>query len=235
MRVLELFKGTGSVGKCIKEYYPDAEVISLDILKKFNPTICVDILEWDYKQFPRGHFDLIWGSPECKIYSNLQYTLIGRKWKDRAELDEARLEHSKFVRKVLEIIDYFQPKRWYIENPYYSTMRNLACMEGINSNRFDYCRFGYLYKKPTRIWSNRTNLTDMICNCVGIHKMKIGITSKDLLKEGQIADTSTIKQRYSIPPDLMKLLLVEDIYNINELYNNAECLDGLSTQMGEGA
>jgi hypothetical protein len=162
MRVLELFKGTGSVGKVIKANYPDAEIVSLDILEKYEPTICCDILEWNYKEYPRGHFDLIWGSPECKIYSTLQYTLIGRKWADRAELDAAREEHSKYVKKVLEIIDYFQPKRWYIENPYYSAMKDFDFMRIRQSYRFDYCRFGYKYKKPTRIWTNRTDLINHI-------------------------------------------------------------------------
>ena len=218
MRVLELFKGTGSVGKVIKANYPDAEIVSLDILEKYEPTICCDILEWDYKQYPEGHFDLIWGSPECKIYSTLQYTLIGRKWADRAELDAAREEHSKYVKKVLEIIDYFQPKRWYIENPYYSAMKDFDFMRIRQSYRFDYCRFGYKYKKPTRIWTNRTDLINHICQCDGKHEYRLGISSKALVKEGQTADTTTTNERYSIPPSLMELLLVENIYaeNVSE-------------------
>lgn len=209
MRVLELFKGTGSVGKVIKENYPDAEIISLDILKKYEPTHCCDILTFDYKQYPRGHFDLLWASPECKVYSKLQFTHIGKRWKDRAELDLAREEHSKFVKKVLEMIEYFEPKRWYIENPYYSAIKNLECMKDLPSNRFDYCRFGYEYQKPTRIWTNRTDLTNVVCNCGSRHKIRLGISNKDKLKEGQIPDTTNIAQRYSIPPALMKLLLVE--------------------------
>ena len=209
MRVLELFKGTGSVGRVIKENYPEAEIISLDILKKYEPTHCCDILTFDYKQYPRGHFDLLWASPECKIYSKLQFTHIGKKWKDRAELDLAREEHSKFVKKVLEMIEYFEPKRWYIENPYDSAMKNLECMKVLPSNRFDYCRFGYEYQKKTRIWTNRTDLTNVVCNCGKPHKMRLGISSKDELREGQIPDTTNIAQRYSIPPTLMKLLLVE--------------------------
>ena len=49
MKVLELFKGTGSITK----YYEntDIEVISLDILQKYNPTICTDIMTWDYKVY----------------------------------------------------------------------------------------------------------------------------------------------------------------------------------------
>lgn len=42
MILLELFSGTQSVGKVFKE--KGWEVISLDIMKKYNPTITTDIL-----------------------------------------------------------------------------------------------------------------------------------------------------------------------------------------------
>ena len=58
MKVLELFKGSGSITK----YYQnndDVEVISLDFEKKYNPTICCDIMEFDYKQYDIGYFSII--------------------------------------------------------------------------------------------------------------------------------------------------------------------------------
>ena len=58
MKLLELFSGTGSVGKVAKELGYD--VVSLD-LKDAN--INTDILNWDYKQFNRNHFQIIWASP----------------------------------------------------------------------------------------------------------------------------------------------------------------------------
>ena len=36
-------------------------------------------MKFDYKQFPVGHFDIIFASPECKVFSQLQYTHIGKK------------------------------------------------------------------------------------------------------------------------------------------------------------
>ncbi len=47
MNVLELFSGTGSVGKCCKELGWD--VVSVDIEKKFNPTDLCNIIDFDYK------------------------------------------------------------------------------------------------------------------------------------------------------------------------------------------
>jgi hypothetical protein len=66
-RILILFKGTGSVDALFERL--GWEVVSLDILKKFNPTHQCDIMDFVYTQYPRGYFDIIWASPECKVYS----------------------------------------------------------------------------------------------------------------------------------------------------------------------
>ena len=71
--VLELFKGTGSVGKVLDIF--KIKHISLDFEKKFNPDICVDILEWDYKNIQTP--DFIWASCPCETFSVLQYTHKG--------------------------------------------------------------------------------------------------------------------------------------------------------------
>ena len=47
MRLLELFSGTGSVGKVFREQ--GWEAVSLDWDPKFNPNMVEDIRRWDYK------------------------------------------------------------------------------------------------------------------------------------------------------------------------------------------
>jgi hypothetical protein len=185
MRVLELFKGTGSFGKWINENHPNWEIVSLDYNKKYNPTICSDIMDWKYsEEYSEGYFDIIWASPDCRIYSALQYTHIQKpehirkgKWESMEHLTEVRKENSKYVLRVLDIIEYFQPKAWFIENPWYSAMNQIPEMNALPSTRLDYCRFGKPYKKPTRIWSNR-KFESVICNCTGKHKAVVGISSK---------------------------------------------------------
>lgn len=196
MRVLELFCGTKSIGKWISEHRPDWEVISLDILPNFNPTICTDIMEWDYEIYPVHHFDLIWASPECKIYSTLQDSFHIKKWGSVENLAQARSEHSKYVLKALEVIGYFKPTSWFIENPWMSKMKDIEPLKSMFSNRLDYCQFGFEYKKPTRIWSNKS-IEDKICKCKGKHLKSIG-------KFGTCS--TTLNERYSIPPKLLEYL-----------------------------
>ena len=49
MKFLELFSGTGSVGKVAKEL--GYEVISLD--RDMNADIKCDIMNWDFRIYPR--------------------------------------------------------------------------------------------------------------------------------------------------------------------------------------
>ena len=62
-RLLELFCGTKSVGRAFEA--AGWEVVSLDIVSKFEPTILCDIRSWDYTTFP-GHFDMVWASPRLR-------------------------------------------------------------------------------------------------------------------------------------------------------------------------
>ena len=65
MKLLELFCGTKSVGKVAEKL--DIDTVSLDILPKFNPDVCCNIMYFDYLKtaHPEGHFDFIWASLSC--------------------------------------------------------------------------------------------------------------------------------------------------------------------------
>ena len=101
-RLLELFSGTGSVGNVAKEL--GFTVISLD--RDMEATIKTDIMNWDYKCFDRKSFDVIWASPPCTEYS---------RCKTRAPRDIEGA--NEIVQRTLDILEYFEPKYWIIENP----------------------------------------------------------------------------------------------------------------------
>ena len=68
MRVLVLCSGTGSIDSAFERNGWD--VVSVDWLAKFAPSLCVDITQWDYKAaFPKDHFQFVWASPACTHFS----------------------------------------------------------------------------------------------------------------------------------------------------------------------
>ena len=157
MRVLELFSGTCSVGKCC-----DAlgwESVSVDLLLEAD--FKCDIMDFDYKQFPIDHFDIIWASPPCTFYSNLQNCWIGRKRADgvvvsKEWIEEQRKESDKLIERTLEIINYFKPELWFMENPQRGALKDREVVKGLPFYDVDYCMYSdWGYQKRTRIWTNK--------------------------------------------------------------------------------
>lgn len=152
-RLLELFSGTKSVSNAIGERYD--EIFSVDILEKFNPTVAIDVLKWDYKVYPPGHFDAIWASPPCTEYSKMKYISRSPRNLDLAD---------SIAKRTIEIIDYFQPERWYIENPQTGMLKDREFMFGIPFVDVDYCMYSdWGYKKKTRIWTT-VDYEGKLCN-----------------------------------------------------------------------
>ena len=204
--LLELFSGTHSVGNAMKDKY---NIISLDFntYKGIEPaTHLEDILTWDYKQYPRDHFDVIWASPPCVNYSILQNSNIGQMVRGKIYTREMREENMKksdiIGRKVIEIIEYFNPRLYFIENPQTGKMKERDWIQGRPFYDCDYCMFcDWGYRKRTRFWTNRKGFQNTLCNkqCGNMtpdgKKHKIGKGKSKLL-------------RYRIPPKLIKSLII---------------------------
>jgi hypothetical protein len=57
------------------------------------------------------------------------------------------------VDRMLEVLDYFQPQFWWIENPWLSRMRDYIV--DLPYVCVDYCRYSdWGYRKRTRLWTN---------------------------------------------------------------------------------
>jgi hypothetical protein len=101
---LDLFSGTGAVGRHLAKL--GFQVTTLDWDRNFNPDICVNILDWDYRQYPSRYFRLISAGVPCTEYSRAK-TVGERKI----------LEADAIALRSLEILEYFRPEIWWIENP----------------------------------------------------------------------------------------------------------------------
>lgn len=194
---LELFKGTGSVGRVLERF--GYEVISLDIDPRTNPTHCCDILDFDYKQYPQNHFDIVWASPLCT-----EYSIIKQNFGLPRNLELA----DSLVLRTLEIIDYFKPRYWFIENPQSGLLKSRPFMTGLPYIDCDYCQFGFDYRKRTRFWTNKAGLHNVLCNRKECPKIVNGKHIEGILNHGRDVrvDTRTLNGRYRIPEPLLEYL-----------------------------
>jgi hypothetical protein len=156
LRALDIYSGTGSVAKAFRR--AGHEVDSLDLDNRFAPTFCVNILEWDYKALPRGWYDAIWASVPCENYS------IARS---RAATPRDLALADSLVTRTLEIIHYFQPRAFFIENPAGSLLWRRFHFDRVVQT--SYCAYNFPYKKSTRVATNlRDSLLRDPCGGAGV-------------------------------------------------------------------
>ncbi len=100
------FSGTGSLAKVARARVHD--VVTLDICRRHDPTICVDLLAWDPSAtYPPDYFAYIHASCPCEAYSKARTTRVPRP----LELADSLVE------KTLAVFNYFSAAFWTVENP----------------------------------------------------------------------------------------------------------------------
>lgn len=151
MKLLELFAGSKSISNVAEKL--GFEVFSTDI-KPFNGIdYIVDIMEFDTLKVPFVP-DIIWASPPCTGFS---VAVIGRNWIKTNDIytpitETARLG-IEIVKKTIAIIEYFNPKFYFIENPR-GMLRKMPFIRNLKRRTVTYCQYGDNRMKPTDIWTN---------------------------------------------------------------------------------
>ena len=214
---LELFSGTHSFGKVSSSMGFNVYSLDRDLGAECpfgsgyvsKNHIQADIMTWDYKQFKPGFFKIITASPSCFYWSPMRKTNYGKELKAHPGkifckeilLQDIEDYGKPMVDKVFEIFDYFQPEYWLLENPKLGSMKDyindlIPCID------VDYCRYGFNYKKPTRIWTN-IKFDGLICNHKKHQESCCGGKGNNKGRGGG----SNRLPRYVIPPKL-----IEDIF-----------------------
>lgn len=144
--LVELFCGTKSVGRAFEA--AGWRVTSVDIERKFEPTICKNVLELNPEDIV-GPVDLLWASPPCTHYSMARTTA-----KTPRDLEGS----DRLVQKVLDLAAHWGC-HYFFENPW-GLLRTRAVVAGIPMRVCDYCRYNsddshtHRARKRTCIWTN---------------------------------------------------------------------------------
>ena len=199
-RALDLFCGTGSVTRELEQQ--GFEVVTLDWDPKCGAMHKVDLMEWDYRSaYPRGSFEVIFASPPCEHFSRARTTAP-------RDLELA----GRVVRRTLEVIKWFKPQKWFLENPRFGLLREQPYMAGIPWVDVDYCQFSdWGYKKPTRIWGGEhlKELKDCLCDpmtCPNVRRRWDGRRVHRLMLGGNDMRV-TRREKCRIPEGLVRYLL----------------------------
>jgi len=150
-RMLELFCGRKCIGEVFKKKY---DMVSLDYNPKFNATHTEDILEWDYTQYEPETFEVIWASPDCTTWS----VATGGKYRKKNNIysqHENGQKAERMIIRLLEMIEYFKPKVFFIENPR-GLLQHFPPMKDLEDKKtlVYYGNYNWGFPKPTHIWSN---------------------------------------------------------------------------------
>jgi site-specific DNA-cytosine methylase len=212
MKILELFSGTHSVGKVAKKLRYEVVSVDRDLDGNCplgsdyvsNQHVKTDIMTWDYKNdFNVGDFDVITASPVCLWWSCMRRCRIKE---DKIKEDIENLG-KPMIDKVIEIIEYFKPNFWWIENPQTGKMKNYIEEKYPLYNTFydvDYCKYSeWGYMKRTRFWTNIKDFKPLKCkkDCKNIidgrHKVNIAYNQYVIVNNKKIfIFTKELRNKY---------------------------------------
>lgn len=153
-RTLELFAGSRSFSKVAQTM--GMETFTTDIEQFGGIDYVVDIMDFDLERVPYKPA-VIWASPPCTTFS---VASIGKYWNIDGTPKNKKAEYGMaLVQKALDIIAYYKPEYWYIENPR-GMLRKLPLMKDLPRRvTVTYCQYGEERMKPTDIWTNDLDWT----------------------------------------------------------------------------
>ncbi len=156
---VELFSGTAPFSHIMSK--KGFSTVTIDIEKKFNPSICCDVLNLDYNLLPKN-VDVLWASPDCRYLSRaanqrhwVKKTVGYRQYVYHPATEEAK-KSIALVSRTVAIIKEINPRIWFIENPV-GRIQHLSSMKSIGHYRYsvNYKDWGFSYSKETYIFTNQ--------------------------------------------------------------------------------
>jgi site-specific DNA-cytosine methylase len=135
--IIDLCAGLGGFSRAFKND-SEWEVITLEIEKKFKPTILADVRHLPLR--PNLQPDCLLASPPCERFS-----IACRTWPKMG-----LMKAMEIVGACFEAVAYLKPKKWLVENP----MGRLRWFLGKPPMTVRLVDYGAPYEKKTDLWGN---------------------------------------------------------------------------------
>ena len=188
--------------KSVSNVWRDAghTVMTLDIDPKCQPDICADLLSWDHTDFALEPPDMVWMSPPCQ-----QYSIARTRAKTPRDLEGS----DAIVQKCLDIIAFWRPRYWFMENPQTGLLRKRSVVEGIPFQDIDYCTYQDppMYRKRTRLWTNCTWTPRPLCTHE-THRMTAQKGPSKRAGKLIIGDDCSLATLHSVPQELTREIML---------------------------
>lgn len=156
MNVLELFAGSRSLSKVAENLGHNTFTSDINDFDKID--YVTNIMNFNPKKVPFKP-DFIWASVPCYTFS---VASIGHHWKggNRSYIPKTSSAYMglAIAKKTIEIINYFNPKYYYIENPR-GLLRKMEFMQDLPRHTVWYCQYRDDKAKPTDLWTNDKSWT----------------------------------------------------------------------------
>jgi len=188
------------------------DVTGLDIMDnstspRSRPTIIVDILEWDYKEYDAP--DVLWMSPPCQTFSIMAASHHRETGTLRPKSIDA-MQGDQILKRTIQIINHFtleNPKMvWFMENPMGNMAKSplLRNLPPHTRHLVTYCKYGFKYKKPTHIWTNSEDWVSTPSCCVASPcEHLVDGKHPESIRDSSRPGPQTLKERYRIPHPLV--------------------------------
>jgi hypothetical protein len=195
LKVVDLFCGLGGFSQAFKNR--GHEVITVDIEKKFNPTICADIMTLGADDFhiKNKAVTIVLASPPCNCFS---VASIGKRWTDIGRPKGVEtLQAISLIYYTIWLIKSIAPRYWILENP----MGMLRKVIGKPKAKISLCQYGDKRMKPTDLWGDLPNFP--------FRKCKNGNNCHESAPRGTRRGTqglSSVEERAKMPLGLSEII-----------------------------
>ena len=148
MKTIELFAGTQSFSKVLRQY--GAQTFTVDIENRHKPDLEADIATLSARDFPYRP-EILWCSPPCEGFS---VAAVGHHWCVGGEpKSHTAIKALQLVRHTLRLVAELKPDWFFIENPR-GMLRKQKILKNTPRHTITYCQYGDIRMKPTDIWTN---------------------------------------------------------------------------------